>query len=93
MSFHVGQLVACVDASPPSESFRKEGYVPILRRGDVYEIEFIGSYLDDPFVVVVGAYSKHSTRGWQPSRFRPVTKRNTEIIAQLLQPVPDLERV
>lgn len=90
--FKVGQLVVCVN----DKGFvLPAGSVP-PRKGRVYEVVgfssyFVGGNRMDGGIVLDNARGVLSGRaiGWNPSRFRPVTKRNEEIIAGLLVPKKD----
>jgi hypothetical protein len=98
MAFHVGQLVVCVDDS--FSDAVKKGLVIAdlngLQKGVVYTIRGLTTsirigrpavYLEEimrPFHWLTG-----KEYPYEAHRFRPVTKRNQEIVASLLAPVKD----
>ena len=55
------------------------GFSDVIQAGKEYAIR--GIYEDDGliFVALVGVNERSETYGWFPSRFRPVTPRNTDI--------------
>ena len=100
--FHVGQLVVCVDDSPTGRVWR-DGYETFVRtglqKGQVYTVRAVG---DIDIVVpvprkrlclwleeLIATDGLVEDCGLRVSRFRPVTKRNEEIIASMLIPVKD----
>jgi hypothetical protein len=89
MSFHVGQKVVCVDASPTGK------YLPRgvtcsnddmhgLKLGRVYTVRYVGDFRDLPVCCldeiirpVEPLTGKES--GYAQARFRPVVERKTDI--------------
>lgn len=92
--FHVGQLVVCV--LPPSHRDDVAYSGPLPSHNNVYVIRGIVTdpsdgelmlYLEEFFLPVHPVLRMEY--GFWTNCFRPVTKRNEEIIASLLVPVKD----
>lgn len=90
--FEIGQLVVCVN----DKGFVLPAASVPPRKGHVYEVVgfssyFVGGVSKNGGVLLDSALGVLNGRaiGWNPSRFRPVTKRNEEIIAGLLVPKKD----
>jgi hypothetical protein len=77
MSFHIGQKIVCVDASPPANPWHR-AHPLILNK--IYIVQS----LEGPFCIGIDS----SGRAWQNWRFRPLVERKTDItiFEQLLTP-------
>lgn len=90
-NFRIGQRVVCVDDSPGFSSGERH-----LKAGQVYVIsgmELVGN--PGPGLYLVGVplttqYRCGTYRGWNPTRFRPLTERKTDIsiFTEMLKPKP-----
>lgn len=83
MSFHVGQLVVCVDDRPRRGSVVYHLPVP-LRRGTVYTIIDTGvSNKGAPIVRIAEALPHKGSSGFFADRFRPVDETRLEVFRKI----------
>lgn len=81
-----GDWVECIHGNPVDKPSPGQ---KLLSIGAIYQVEEVGHYapLSADYVVIVGFYSDHPTRGWLASAFRPIYRPKSEIIEALKQPV------
>lgn len=84
--FHVGQLVVCVDAT---EAY---GHRPALQKGTVYTVSHLVQ-ANDGTGVVLDEVSAHPFVAFKPTRFRPVSKRSTDLLRSMLTELPSYAEV
>jgi hypothetical protein len=84
-----GDWVECVDGGP-----LRNGAPSGLRTGAVYQVERIGRVsgrwknAGKPEVVLVEVKHPLDGAGFDPERFRPIYRRNQQLIESLKQPAP-----
>ena len=97
MSFHVGQLVVCVDDAPwplpPPPIGRWDGNLSGLRRGTVYTIRDLENRVPyDGCVRLIEIVRSVSHYGFESAfdqrRFRPVNDAKLEVFRAALAPTP-----
>lgn len=99
MTFHVGQLVVCVDdrpgEAPMVPGIAWEPGVPV-RRGNVYEVRWVGDWGDYllpviPCVRLIGIArpdADHDDVPLAAERFRPVNDAKLSVFRAMLAPKP-----
>lgn len=84
--FRPGDLVVCVDDSI------RYGLRPCVVRGTVYTVSQMVQ-ADDGIGVVLEEASSHPFVAFNPTRFRPVSKRSTDLLRSMLTDLPSYAEV
>lgn len=79
MAFRVGQDVLCVNDA---------GVTQWLKKGEIYTVASVFEFYAEWFLALEGVLDNKASNGFWLHRFRPLTRRNIEIVESLKAPPP-----